>query len=70
MVVLLQAEETPAFRFWLDRSYGSCFWDALLETVRHHSGKAFGFLPAAHQGVQFNAARFVAEVDSLNSTWN
>ena len=36
------AEETPAFRFWLDPSYGAYLWDALLEIVRDQGGDAIG----------------------------
>jgi sarcosine oxidase, subunit gamma len=43
MVLPLQAEAPPAFRFWLDPSYGSYFWDALLEIVRDQGGDAIGF---------------------------
>jgi len=42
MVLALPAEETPAFRFWLDPSYGSYLWDALLEIVREYGGDAIG----------------------------
>ena len=42
MVLPLQAEETPAFRFWLDPSYGSYLWEALLEIVHEQGGDAIG----------------------------
>jgi len=42
MVLPLQAEETPAFRFWLDPSYGSYLWKALLEIVHDQGGDAIG----------------------------
>ncbi len=42
MILPLQAEEAPSFRFWLDPSYGSYLWEALLEIVRHQSGDAIG----------------------------
>lgn len=42
MVLPFQAEATPAFRFWLDPSYGPYLWDALLEIVRDHGGDAIG----------------------------
>ena len=42
MVLPLQAGETPAFRFWLDPSYGSYLWEALLEIVHDQGGDAIG----------------------------
>ena len=42
MVLPLQANGIPAFRFWLDPSYGSYLWEALLEIVRDQGGDAFG----------------------------
>jgi len=42
MVLSLQAEESPAFRFWLDPSYGSYLWEALLEIVHDQGGDAIG----------------------------
>ena len=42
MILPLQAEEAPAFRFWLDPSYGSYLWEALLEIVRDQGGDAIG----------------------------
>jgi len=57
MVLPLQAEETPAFRFWLDPSYGSYFWEALLSVVQQAGGTAAGW--PIHQ--------FVAEDETLPS---
>ena len=48
MVLPLQAKDAPAFRFWLDASYGPYLWDALLEIVREFGGDAIGldaFIP-------------------------
>ena len=42
MVLPLQAKGAPAFRFWLDASYGSYLWEALLEIVRDQGGDAIG----------------------------
>lgn len=42
MILPLQAKETPAFRFWLDPSYGSYLWDTLLEIVHEQGGDAIG----------------------------
>jgi sarcosine oxidase subunit gamma len=42
MILPLQAKEAPAFRFWLDPSYGSYLWKAMLEIVRNHGGEAIG----------------------------
>jgi len=42
MVLPLQAKVTPAFRFWLDPSYGSYLWETLLEIVRAQGGDAIG----------------------------
>jgi sarcosine oxidase, subunit gamma len=42
MVLPLQGKEIPAFRLWLDPSYGSYLWDALLEIVRDQGGDAIG----------------------------
>ena len=42
MVLPLQDQGTPAFRFWLDPSYGSYLWEALLEIVRDQGGDAIG----------------------------
>jgi len=42
MVLPLQDQGTPAFRFWLDPSYGSYLWETLLEVVRDQSGEAVG----------------------------
>ena len=42
MVLPLQDKDTPAFRFWLDPSYGSYLWEALLEIVRDQGGDAIG----------------------------
>ena len=42
MVLPLQAKGAPAFRFWLDPSYGSYLWEALLEIVRDQGGDAVG----------------------------
>ena len=42
MILLLQTEQAPAFRFWLDASYGSYLWKALLEIVRDQGGDAIG----------------------------
>ena len=55
MILPLQAEETPAFRFWLDPSYGSYLWDALLEIVRDQGGDAIGldaFIPGSDMPTQ------------------
>jgi len=52
MVLPLQAERAPAFRFWLDPSYGSYLWEALLEIVRDQGGDAIGlqaFYPSLGQ---------------------
>jgi len=48
MVLRLQTKEAPTFRFWLDPSYGSYLWKALLEIVRDQGGDAMGldaFIP-------------------------
>ena len=42
MILPLQAEQTPAFRLWLDPSYGSYLWEALLEIVCDQGGDAIG----------------------------
>jgi len=42
MVLPLQATEAPAYRLWLDPSYGSYLWKALLEIVRDQGGDAVG----------------------------
>ena len=42
MVLPLQAKGAPAFRFWLDPSYGWYLWKALLEIVRDQGGDAIG----------------------------
>jgi glycine cleavage system aminomethyltransferase T len=42
MVLPFQAEATPAFRLWLDPSYGPYLWDALLEIVCDEGGDAIG----------------------------
>jgi glycine cleavage system aminomethyltransferase T len=42
MILPLSAGEISTFRFWLDPSYGSYFWEALLEIVRGHGGDAIG----------------------------
>lgn len=47
MILPLHAQQTKAFRFWLDPSYGSYLWNALLDIVRHHGGDAIG-LEAFH----------------------
>jgi glycine cleavage system aminomethyltransferase T len=43
MVLPFQVDETPAYRLWLDPSYGPYLWEALLEIVRDHGGDAIGF---------------------------
>ena len=40
--LLATQKQTPAFRLWLDPSYGSYLWKALLEIVRDHGGDAVG----------------------------
>ena len=55
MILPLQAEEAPSFRFWLDPSYGSYLWDALLEIVRDQGGDAIGlgaFIPGSDMPTQ------------------
>ena len=42
MVLRLTDLEAPAFRFWLDPSYGSYLWEALLEIVHDQGGDAMG----------------------------
>jgi sarcosine oxidase, subunit gamma len=42
MILPLWEKGDPAFRFWLDPSYGSYLWNALLEIVRDHGGDAIG----------------------------
>lgn len=52
MVLPFQVEGTSAFRLWLDPSYGSYLWEAILEIVRHHGGDATGlegFYPSFRQ---------------------
>ncbi|MGH9428288.1 MAG: hypothetical protein ACRD2L_18545, partial [Terriglobia bacterium] len=57
MVLPLQAEETPAFRFWLDPSYGSYLWDALLEIVRDQGGDAIGLDAVYPSFIQANSVK-------------
>src|SRR5262249_16877550 len=38
MILPDRLSDTPAFRFWIDPSYGPYFWKALLEIVRDHGG--------------------------------
>ena len=55
MILPLQAEEAPSFRFWLDPSYGSYLWEALLEIVRDQGGDAIGlgaFIPGSDMPTQ------------------
>ena len=55
MILPLQAEEAPSFRFWLDPSYGSYLWEALLEIVRDQGGDAIGlgaFIPRSDMPTQ------------------
>ena len=55
MILPLQAEEAPSFRFWLDPSYGSYLWEALLEIVRDQGGDAIGlgaFIPRSDKPTQ------------------
>ena len=55
MVLPLQAKGAPAFRFWLDASYGPYLWDALLEIVREFGGDAIGldtFIPRSDMPTQ------------------
>lgn len=42
MVLAVQDNPTPTFRLWLDPSYASYLWDALLEIVRDQGGDAVG----------------------------
>ena len=42
MVLPVQIERASAFRLWLDPSYGSYLWDAILEIVRDHGGDVIG----------------------------
>jgi hypothetical protein len=42
MVLPVSDKEARAFRFWLDPSYGSYLWKALLEIVRHQAGDVIG----------------------------
>jgi len=55
MLLPLQPEEASAFRFWLDPSYGSYLWNALLEIVHDQGGDAIGldaFFPSFGQPTQ------------------
>jgi len=40
--VLLFKDDPPLFRFWVDRSYGSYLWKALLTIVEDKGGRAVG----------------------------
>ena len=55
MVLPLPAKEARTFRFWLDPSYGSYLWKALLEIVRDQGGDAIGlgaFIPGSDMPTQ------------------
>ena len=55
MVLPVQAKGAPAFRFWLDPSYGSYLWETLLEIVRDQGGDAIGldaFIPRLDKPTQ------------------
>jgi glycine cleavage system aminomethyltransferase T len=55
MILPVQIEGVMALRLWLDPSYASYLWEALLEIVRHHGGDAIGleaFYPRLDQPTQ------------------